>query len=369
MRPENSREETMPKLFDTRSRSRLTSGTLLVLSTLVLFLSLGSLMTAQAQVPAEQPSVVGPTPDTKGAPDPFVSINRDFVRRYKRLLDTTKSPSNPIVLQCGSSLVLLKNGTESKVNILSHRYRVLEALSHIPVLIYVTLQPLVGRTMSSSDLKELEDARALIQTANGSGMKEELDPEQRNRGDRIVRNALAFIEEAMNQREVSEASLLGFVRAQSDDIEANLRDAAKEQITAMDAQMKVWFAALTATERARLSVVVCTPHMARVGNISMQYMAADLDNRFEGACQREVIRASGNWQLIYADTFDREGALTLLAEHNLDTQLGMAVFDDPLRMHRDVLGDGATGLIAKAIPEAKLVPSSKSCESSALAPR
>jgi hypothetical protein len=46
-----------------------------------------------------------------------------------------------------------------------------------------------------------------------------------------------------------------------------------------------------------------------------------------------------------------EPALELLGTHLLDASIGEGFFGDPLRLHRDLLGDAAAAYLPKLLPE------------------
>jgi hypothetical protein len=71
--------------------------------------------------------------------------------------------------------------------------------------------------------------------------------------------------------------------------------------------------------------------MPRAKHTAVQYFARKLGVPGEGL------------RLVYAEAIDDETkALNLLATHQLDTDIGVAFFNDPDRMMRDLLGDAAS---------------------------
>jgi hypothetical protein len=86
-------------------------------------------------------------------------------------------------------------------------------------------------------------------------------------------------------------------------------------------------------------VIVVGAHMAREGEIAMQYFEKLLGER-EGL---RLVFAEGLW--------DEASELQLLATHLLDASVGESFFGDPLRMHRDLLSDAATQVLAAPPPE------------------
>ena len=70
--------------------------------------------------------------------------------------------------------------------------------------------------------------------------------------------------------------------------------------------------------------------MPRRGNVATQYFGRLLG--VQGECER----------IVYAESIPEEArALNLLGTHLLDTEIGAVFFEDPRRMHRDLLADAA----------------------------
>ena len=94
--------------------------------------------------------------------------------------------------------------------------------------------------------------------------------------------------------------------------------------------MKAWRKLLSAEEWGRLKVIVCGSQMPRRENLAVQYFAKLLGEKGEGT------------RILYAEAlFEQEKVLRLLGTHLQDRDIAQAFFDDPLRLHRDLLADGA----------------------------
>jgi hypothetical protein len=96
-----------------------------------------------------------------------------------------------------------------------------------------------------------------------------------------------------------------------------------------------WKKDLTAEEWGSLTVIVQGMQPPRVDNAAVQYFARLLgEPHGEG---RRVVYAEG--------LGDEEKALNLLGTLRLDGKLAVAVFNDPVRMYRDLLADAARSAI------------------------
>jgi hypothetical protein len=118
-----------------------------------------------------------------------------------------------------------------------------------------------------------------------------------------------------------------------------VEDVARAQLDLVHATMMAFRATLSSAEWQSLHVVVISSHQARDGHVMMQYFSRLLGETTEG---RRIIYAEGLWEM--------EPALELLGTHLLDASLGDGFFGDPMRLHRDLLGDAAAVYLPKLLP-------------------
>jgi len=100
---------------------------------------------------------------------------------------------------------------------------------------------------------------------------------------------------------------------------------------------------MTAEDWRALRVVIIGSHMAREGEVAEQYFLRLLGEAGEGD---RVVYAEGLWQ--------PRDALDLLATHRVDLGAGAAFFGEPMRMHRDILGDGARRWLDAHVPPGRM---------------
>jgi hypothetical protein len=92
----------------------------------------------------------------------------------------------------------------------------------------------------------------------------------------------------------------------------------------------LWKNELAPEEWETLTVVVMGTQLPRKSNLAVQYFARLLGEPSEGR------------RIIYAEAlFDETRAIDLMATRLVDTQVGIDFFNDPMRMHRDLLADAA----------------------------
>jgi hypothetical protein len=111
---------------------------------------------------------------------------------------------------------------------------------------------------------------------------------------------------------------------------ANVAEAARSELDALHRQVSLWRSQLTEEEWKALSVVILGSALPRKENLTVQYFARLLGEPGEGR------------RITFAESIrDEPKALDLMATRTVDTAIGVDFFNDPLRMHRDLLADAA----------------------------
>jgi hypothetical protein len=170
--------------------------------------------------------------------------------------------------------------------------------------------------------------RAKLLELRGAAEKLPL-PQPREREQRIVLRSLQLIDDAL----AGHADLLRYEHEVAPLLLENALDAARMEIGSLDSAVAQIRQQLGEVNFSRLHVVIAGSHMAREGEISLQYFEK-LFNEREG---QRIVFAEGLW--------DEAAQLNLLATHLLDSSVGEGFFADPRRMHRDLLSDAATQVL------------------------
>jgi hypothetical protein len=250
------------------------------------------------------------------APDPVGALNRAAREAYAEARGRALEDAGPVLIVGPTEITFLSSGVRTGYELASARYQELKSMSHLALGLHALRYRAVPGAQRVAALRSaaehaLESLRALT-------------PAQIERQREIVRRC--FDESgSVERRERALAPLLL----------ANAVDAARAEIDDLDAAVAAVRSALTPEEFARLQVIVVGAHMAREGEIAMQYFERLLGER-EG---RRLVFAEGLW--------DEPSQLQLLATHLLDASIGESFFGDPLRMHRDLLSDAAAQVLAE----------------------
>ncbi len=277
------------------------------------------------------------TPKTQEpVPDPLLALNESFREAYARCRQQLIERSGPVILVEGDDLVLIRDGKRTQVRVIPELFHTLKAVSHVPLAIYVILTPLVDAPLGK-DLRDLlQSYRTRVVNAAATLKNRGLPDSILKRQEEIIKDSLAFLDSVVQVNKVSKVDLERFTRVQGPKLLANATDAAQAELDALDKHVKLWRAGLPEADWKKLHIVVMGSALPRAGNLAIQYFAQVLSESGEGK------------RIIYAEAlFDEKRALNLLGTHLIDTDIGVAFFDDATRMHRDLLADAAKEYLKK----------------------
>jgi hypothetical protein len=253
-------------------------------------------------------------PPKPAVSDPLAELNKEARAAYAEARERALGHAGPVLIVGPGRITLLNAGTRSEFELRPAIYDDLKAIDHLALGLH-SLQ-----FQATPDPKRVAELRALAAAALDALGSRGLTPAQLERQREIVR--LSFAPDAW-ERAVAPLLL------------ANAVDAARAEIADMDAAVAAMRRALGPAELARLHVIVVGAHMAREGEIAMQYFEQLLG-------EREGLR------LVYAEAlWDERSELQLLATHLIDADVGESFFADARRMHRDLLSDAAAQVLAE----------------------
>ncbi len=217
-------------------------------------------------------------------------------------------------------------------------YHTLKTFDHIALAIDVTLAAYGDGTPIPEDvLHDLREYRALLPAARERIPAFGLDAEQRERQKTIVDACAEFLDSVLDQRKCTAAKRIHFTRRMTTLVMANAAAAARAALDALHHQVMAWKADLSPEEWSRLTVLVIGRQLPRKDNLAVQYFA-----RLLGESRFLLGQPGEGKRIIYAEGLAEEPrALDLLATYLVDTQVGIDFFNDPSRMTRDLLSDGA----------------------------
>jgi len=298
----------------------------------VFLVSFAGLITAK-QVAAE---VNAPAPPA--GPDPLVTLNNAFRGEYSRAKTEALSKVGPLIIVEGNRVVLERSGERKEAEIQPPIYQALKAVAHIPFAVFLLFDQPDSGGLTDERVAQLRDYRKLIVDAKSSLGDRGFSETQHQRQQTIINDSLAFLDAAIENRQVQKTALDDFARQIAPVLLENVDEAARVELDALHSHVSEWRDQMTPDEWKALHVVVMVAHMPRDEELTVQYFQRLLDDAVEG---HRIICAEGLWE--------EPRALDLLATHLIDGSAGVAFFGDYMRMHRDLLADAARAYIQNTL--------------------
>jgi hypothetical protein len=293
---------------------------------LALFLILAPVFAVSNHAP-----VFAQDPAAASAPDPLLdTLNSEFRAEYQQALAATLVQPGPLILEEGDNLILVRNGERTSVTVKPVGYHELKAVAHIPLALYVMLSFPPEATISADRRQRLRHYRELMISAYESLSRRHFTSAQLQRQKMIFNACFELLQGALGTGQVSAATLKAFTRTVSPMPLSNVADATALEMRELYSTTAAWKKQLNPAEWKALHVVMIGPHMPRDQECSIQFFERLFRDPEEG---KRIIYAEALW--------NEKDALNLLATHVVDESAGQAFFGDPMRMHRDLLADGA----------------------------
>jgi hypothetical protein len=271
-------------------------------------------------------------PTTKA--DPLAALNAHFREVHSRSRTERVAQASPVVLVKPGALVMIRQGKRTEVPFPPPLYHELKKVAHVPLSVFITLSSATDRKFDAVMTAEVRYMNELIAAALTDLEGRGYSPAMLERQKTILESTRTYLEGVLKNGAASGESLTAYARRMGPLMHANTEDAARAHLTFLNRQMNAWRAEMTDAEWNQLRAVVAQVHMARDGEISMQYFERILREPMEG---HRVIYAEG--------LFEEPRALDLLGVHLLDGEASVAFFGDEMTLHRDVLAEGATKVI------------------------
>jgi hypothetical protein len=277
--------------------------------------------------------------------DPLLALNEAFRGAYAARREAVLASMGPVIAQIDDLLILRRGGQRFEGPARTRRYHELKAINHLPLALHVLLSGVHG-PLDEGIRDRLLEFRRLITTVLAGLDQRGFPPESLARQRRILGASLTLLEQALADNRIAPEALAAFTRAGVQDLMRNAEDAARDQLETMHATVEAWKQQMTPEERTRLRAVVAASHMARPGNVALQYFSVTLGETWEGRFDQEDLQP-GKRVLAAETAFDEAAAFELLATHALDTSVGDRFFGDEIRLERDVLADAAERILAQ----------------------
>ena len=236
-----------------------------------------------------------------------------------------------MILTEGDNVVLRRGGSRLEIPYTPAVYHVLKAVAHVPLaFLDVILAPHAGddtlndATLARAARVPAADRRKAEPTLATYGLEPEAAravPQDLRRMQRIPRFGRKGA--AMPAREK-----VKFARRMTPTVMRTRR--CVQRLNALTRTSGAWRSEMSPDEWKALKVVILGSALPRKQSLTVQYFARLLGEPGEGP------------RIIYAESIrDEATALDQMATRALDTTIGVDFFNDPTRMHRDLLSDAA----------------------------
>ena len=263
--------------------------------------------------------------------DPLLdTLNNEFMMQYRQALAAALAGTGPVILEEGDDLILVRNGSRTKVTVKPVEYHELKAVAHIPLALFVMLSFPPAANLPAERLQSLRHYRELMEKAQTTLSWRHFTPEQITREQQIFGESFELLDNVLASGQVNSAKVSSFAGKVAPLLLANVREATAAEMRELYSTAAAWRKQLTPAEWKALHVVMIGPHMPRDQECSIQFFERLFREPEEG---KRVIYAEALWK--------EADALDLLATHVVDEAAGTAFFGDPMRMHRDLLADAA----------------------------
>jgi hypothetical protein len=260
--------------------------------------------------------------------------NAECRAAYRAARERALARSGPVVLFDGDELIFRYGETRRVSKITPAIYTDLKTVAHVALGLAALLTPPEPGPLDPARLFALKSYQETIEKARKAIEHRGLSKVQRQRQEKILDACDELLSEVIRGKKMDAKTVVGGLRRLRLPLELNTAEAARAQIDSLHRAMTAYRAKLSEEEWGRLKVVIQGSAMPRKNHLAVQYFARLLGEAGEGR------------RIIYAEAvFDEARALSLLGTHLLDTQLGADVYDDPQRLHRDLLADAARGYL------------------------
>lgn len=291
------------------------------------------------------------------ATDPLTALNMAARAEYKAAMSRATDQTRPLLVVGMDNLILVRKGKdEEKAKRRPDDYHARKCVGHIALATYTSLNDADG-PLEEARLARVRQFRTFIEPTRQAVASRGYSAAVVARENQIIDESLKFIDGVLARKGVSAQQVDAYAKQMSPLVMADVADAAKLELDNIHQYVQKWRKELTPAEWNDLHVVVIGAHMERGSNIAMQYFQRLLGEEGEG---NRIVFAEGIW--------DETRARDLLGTHVLDRRLATDFFNDPMRMHRDILSDAASAYVKVLLPnEVKSTTPAKDVKSNAAA--
>lgn len=296
-------------------------------------------------------SLVSACPSSINTEDLLKGFNANFREIYALQKSKALEKLPVIIIAKGDTLVLYEKQKRTEVKYLPPLYHQYKEVSHIALLLYLLLKN--EELLGEATLAKLTEVKNKMTHVLAAFQMHEHEEAQVSFCSKILKDCLTFIEFIIREKKCEDDRKTCFFRELGPLLLRNAAEASFLQLDSLHTQIQAWKKMFSSEAWNHISIVVMGPQMPRVGEVTMQYFA-----RLTGKPLEILLTASDGLdhssvknsdlkkakrRLVYAEGLPtEEEALNLLATHLIDEEIGSVFFEDKMRMHCDLLSEGAS---------------------------
>jgi hypothetical protein len=274
-----------------------------------------------------------PAPD-----DALLHMNHAFRGIYKEARSEAMQHVGPVIVTGGEEpITLVWNGKWTSASYIDPMTDKLKAMAHAPLTLTVAVQGDTSDIITLTDNKRaaLQAYRDAFHHARDVLRDAGFNAAQLERQERIASAVESTLTALLHPEGMRRANFQAFAREMTPLVMQNVDDAAQLMLDQLNTIVKAWRAELGDNWK-NTRVVLMAPHMPSRGLMQGQYFDRVFQSHGDEA---HVIYMEGGGST--------QAGLDLLATHLTDNAASKTFFDDPKRLHVDILADAATRYLDK----------------------
>jgi len=243
----------------------------------------------------------------------------------------------------GDSPYLYFNGTllDSRKSMTPNTtYEILKEISHLSLAIISQFGNRCGKSLSDDQVTDFQLQLSKMQGSFETVYTSPLIPNEL-KGDQIkfINESIKVVQKLLEKLKFDCADMQTYVKNIRPILDKNVFAASLSQLTNINELVRSWIDKYPQVDWKSIYILQCSAHMPREKNILAQYFQKLMGIKYEGE------------QFVYAETGDETACRNLLKTHITDRTLAVNFFNEPMRMHRDLLSDAAEKIVPMFVPE------------------
>lgn len=281
--------------------------------------------------------------------DPISDLDKAFRDAYGLATSQTfltLRAKGPVLVNRFGQIALYRPGIENpEIFSMDMRlYLETRAIAHTGVALYARLAPFGFGKLDPDRLAWLNGYAALLSKAEANlESRTDIPPDLKSTQLKMLATCRRTIQSMIQQGEIEIGTLKALAADIRPGIDINLEAAAGSQLEQFRSQVNKWKSTYTDLNWSNAVVVILGIHQARENYLQRQFFDWLLHDNPDS--QEHVIFAETMSLPRPLEVDPAPQAIELLSKVMLDKEISAAIFNDPLRMQSDVLGNAAASII------------------------